>query len=136
MNVPRQLKDLIPPITFFVMAHILVLVAVADTIYVARLFQKGNLQKLWPVQILRFLVSGNPNAHPDLRHVHIMTDWHATSHCGKLALVRTFFTSILGWLLLPCDCGEMGNNLANLIDGNPHTSIRIAPSKCTNYHFY
>ena len=29
-------------------------------IYVAHLFRKGNLKKLWPVRILRFLVAGTP----------------------------------------------------------------------------
>ena len=53
-----QLPSLIPPIAFFVIANFLAIFAILDTAYVAHLFQRGNLQRLWPVKVLRFLVAG------------------------------------------------------------------------------
>jgi len=66
MTLPRGKLRLLPPLTsrsfaqmqLYILGVVLVTVAIADTWYVGRLFQKGSIQKLWPVKLLRFLVAG------------------------------------------------------------------------------
>ena len=67
----------VPRWTFFILAVVLVSVAVGDTWYVARLFQNGAVQKMWPVKLLRFSVAG---------------------------IVTILFSSVIKWLLIPIDC--------------------------------
>jgi len=67
----------VPRYTFFVLAFVIVSSALVESAYVARLFEDGNVQKMWPVKILRYLV---------------------------LAIVTTLFSSIMEWLLIPLMC--------------------------------
>eukprot|EP00961_Rhodomonas_salina_P285948 3863920-Rhodomonas_salina.2 len=44
-------SKLIPRYSFFILAAVLVLVALMDSYYVVQLFKAGNVQKLWPVKV-------------------------------------------------------------------------------------
>ena len=46
----------IPRLTFFVLAFLLVSVAIGDAFLVARLFSKGRVDSLGPIKLLRFMV--------------------------------------------------------------------------------
>ncbi len=100
-----------PPLAVFVIANVLVIFAFVDTAYVAHLFQRGNLKKMWPVKILRFLVAG----------AGFLSGSMIASLTPMLfnmpGLVTTFFTSIFGWLLLPNSCEEAGLELSAFING-------------------
>jgi hypothetical protein len=49
--------QVIPRLTFFVLAFLLVSVAIGDAVLVAYLFSKGTVDSLRPVKLLRFMVS-------------------------------------------------------------------------------
>ena len=49
--------QVIPRLTFFVLAFLLVSVAIGDAILVAYLFSKGSVDSLRPIKLLRFMVS-------------------------------------------------------------------------------
>mmetsp|Transcript_23995 Transcript_23995/g.60234 ORF Transcript_23995/g.60234 Transcript_23995/m.60234 type:complete len:1595 (-) Transcript_23995:82-4866(-) len=73
----RLVSSVIPRYSLFILAFILVSVTLLDTIYVAKLFAAGEVKKMWPVKLLRKVVS---------------------------IVVTILFSSIIKWLLIPTDC--------------------------------
>ncbi len=69
--------EVIPPWVFFGISSSLVLVAIIDTAYVGWLFNQGRVDTLWPVRLLRVLVT---------------------------ALVTTFYPSMLEFVIFPLLC--------------------------------
>ena len=50
---------MVPRVVFYAVGNVLVIISLVDAVYVARLFQLGNLKKIWPVRVLSVLVSGD-----------------------------------------------------------------------------
>eukprot|EP00288_Rhodomonas_lens_P000376 CAMPEP_0177735028 /NCGR_PEP_ID=MMETSP0484_2-20121128/24554_1 /TAXON_ID=354590 /ORGANISM="Rhodomonas lens, Strain RHODO" /LENGTH=173 /DNA_ID=CAMNT_0019248557 /DNA_START=165 /DNA_END=683 /DNA_ORIENTATION=- len=75
--ITELLEKVIPRIVFFLVAVVLIIGALADTFYVARIFKHGNVRNMLPVKILRLLVG---------------------------AIVTTLFTTVLEWVLYPMEC--------------------------------
>eukprot|EP00286_Rhodomonas_abbreviata_P001214 CAMPEP_0181288294 /NCGR_PEP_ID=MMETSP1101-20121128/256_1 /TAXON_ID=46948 /ORGANISM="Rhodomonas abbreviata, Strain Caron Lab Isolate" /LENGTH=1714 /DNA_ID=CAMNT_0023392407 /DNA_START=283 /DNA_END=5427 /DNA_ORIENTATION=- len=67
-----------PRYSLFILASLLVMFALADTAFVAKLFRGGGkVQTMWPVKLLKFLVA---------------------------TIVTTLFSSVTKWLLIPLEC--------------------------------
>eukprot|EP00961_Rhodomonas_salina_P075439 1012490-Rhodomonas_salina.2 len=67
----------VPRYSFFILAFVLVFFALAETAFVARIFEKGSVKQMWPVKVLRLLV---------------------------VVMVTTLFSSLVKWLLIPLGC--------------------------------
>eukprot|EP00961_Rhodomonas_salina_P248459 3357949-Rhodomonas_salina.1 len=67
----------VPRYSFFILAFVVVAFALAETIFVARIFEAGSVKQMWPVKVLRFLV---------------------------VMMVTTLFSSLVKWLLIPLSC--------------------------------
>lgn len=70
-------SSVVPHYSFFILASVLVTFALIETAYVARIFEKGVVNQMWPVKVLKFLV---------------------------VVMVTTLFSSLLKWLLIPLSC--------------------------------
>mmetsp|Transcript_64872 Transcript_64872/g.159688 ORF Transcript_64872/g.159688 Transcript_64872/m.159688 type:complete len:1424 (+) Transcript_64872:141-4412(+) len=73
----------VPRFAYFAAAACVVLVALADTVYVAVIFSAGHVQKLWPVKLLKFLVA---------------------------SLVTILFSTLIKLVLIPIECLAEGSN--------------------------
>lgn len=71
-------SKVIPRYSLFILAQFLVLLALGDAFYAAKLFKSGSkVNTMWPIKLLRFLVG---------------------------SVVTILFSSVLKWLIIPIDC--------------------------------
>ncbi|KAJ1484657.1 hypothetical protein T484DRAFT_2494081 [Baffinella frigidus] len=89
--ITDQLRRWVPYVCFYVLAVVLVIAAMADAIYVVKLFRDGVLAVIWPLRVLRLLVA---------------------------SIVTIVFTTVLDWLLYPVDCSAEPMSLAAWFHGN------------------
>jgi len=94
--VRDQVRQWVPFVCFYILAALLVIVAVFDSVFIIKMTRDGVLNGVWPLKILRFLVA---------------------------TILTTLFTTTLEWLLYPLDCRLDEVNMAYWLHGGSSACV-------------
>jgi hypothetical protein len=72
-----QIREVVPPWAFFIASALLIFFIILDALYVGWLYKNGRVHTMWPVKLLRFLVT---------------------------LLITTLYSNVLQFAIFPVNC--------------------------------